>query len=131
MKISNNNKRSVGRPSLRTMTVRKGVKHATIVFSAKTSNDLEMIPGNKVLIKRFGDMFYICPNAKDGANIKTAVNGQGVKSHRISNKAFVYALLDSFQATNLAVLMIGATYKTVNGETYYPIINKPYKTDRI
>ena len=111
MKISSKNKRTKGRPSLRTMTVRKGIKHATIVFARKAGADLMMQPGNKVLITYQNNRYYICPNANDGANIKVARNGQGLESYRISNLQYVTMLLNAFGADNIAVLMIGSITK--------------------
>ena len=130
MIISNKNKRSQGRPSLRTMTVRKGLKHATIVFARKAGADLMLQPGNKVSIIENNGMYYLCPNAEEGANIKVARNGQGLESYRISCLEFVNMLLKGFNADNLAVLMIGAITKNVGGETYYQICKKAVRTDK-
>ena len=130
MIISNKNKRTSGRPSLRTMTVRKGLKHATIVFSRKTGSDLQMLSGNKVSIINVNGTFYLCPNSESGCCIKVARNGQGLESYRISCLEFVNMLLKGFNADNLAVLMIGAITKNVGGETYYQICKKAVRTDK-
>lgn len=130
MIISNKNKRSKGRQSLRTMTVRRGLHHATIIFSRKTGNDLDMKLDNKISIICEEDLFYICPDAKEGTNIKIAKNGQGVPCFRISNKELVEMLLQAFNANNIAVLLISSVTKEINGRTYYQIIKKALRVDK-
>lgn len=130
MIISNKNKRSQGRPSLRTMTVRKGLKHATIVFARKAGADLMLQPGNKVSIIENNGMYYLCPNAEEGANIKVARNGQGLESYRISKLEYVTMLLNAFGADGIAVLLIGSTTKEINGEIYYQIVKKAIRVDK-
>ncbi len=129
MIISNKNKRRKGRPSFRTMTVRKGYEHATIVFSQKAGVDLNMIKGNKVNIICVKGCFYICTDSKSGVSIKIAKNGRGVENYRISCLQFVTMLLNGYKANNLCSIMIGATTKKINGEIYYMLIKKPFKTD--
>lgn len=130
MIISNKSKRSVGRPSMRTMTVRKGVKHATIVFSRKSGSDLQLQKGNKVSIISDKDRYYICPNSETGCNIKVARNGKGLESYRISNKEAVNMLLDAFNANEVATLLIGAVTKVINGQTYYQLVKHALRTDK-
>lgn len=130
MIIDKKSKRRVGRPSMRSMTVRKGVKHATIVFSRKSGADLQLQNGNKVSIIRENNRYWICPNAETGCNIKVARNGQGLESYRISNKEAVYMLLDAFQADNVATLLIGAITKEINGQTYYQLVKHALRTDK-
>lgn len=130
MIISNKNKRSQGRPSLRTMTVRKGLKHATIVFARKAGADLMLQPSNKVSIIENNGMYYLCPNAEEGANIKVARNGQGLESYRISKLEYVTMLLNAFGANGIAVLLIGSTTKEINGEIYYQIVKKAIRVDK-
>ena len=130
MIISNKNKRSQGRPSLRTMTVRKGLKHATIVFARKAGADLMLQPANKVSIIENNGMYYLCPNAEEGANIKVARNGQGLESYRISKLEYVTMLLNAFGAEGIAVLLIGSTTKEINGEIYYQIVKKAIRVDK-
>lgn len=130
MIISNKNKRSQGRPSLRTITVRKGFKHATIVFARKAGADLMLQPGNKVSIIENNGIYYLCPNAEEGANIKVARNGQGLESYRISKSEYVTMLLNAFGADCLVVLLIGSNTKEINGKTYYQIVKKAIRVDK-
>ena len=130
MIISNKNKRSVGRPSLRTMTVRKGLKHATIVFARKAGADLMLQPDNKVSIIENNGLYYLCPNANDGANIKVARNGRGLESYRISKLEYVTMLLNAWGADGIAVLLIGSNTKKINGKTYYQIVKKAIRVDK-
>ena len=130
MIISNKNKRNVGRPSLRTMTVRKGVKHATIMFSRKSGSDLQLSKGNKVSIISHAGRFYICPNSESGCAIKVARNGQGLETYRISNKDFVCMLLQGFNADSIAVVVISSMTKEINGQTYYQLVKHALRTDK-
>lgn len=131
MIISNKNKRSAGRPSLRTMTVRKtSSNHATIVFARKTGADLLMQSGNKVSIISHAGRFYICPNSESGCAIKVARNGQGLETYRISNKDFVCMLLQGFNADSIAVVVISSMTKEINGQTYYQLVKHALRTDK-
>lgn len=131
MIISNKNKRSAGRPSLRTMTVRKtSSNHATIVFARKTGADLLMQSGNKVSVICIKDTYYICPNSNNGVNIKVARNGNGLESYRISSLDYVTKLLKAFNADSIAVLLIGAVTKDIDGQTYYQVCKKAIRTDK-
>lgn len=130
MIISNKNKRPKGRPSLRTMTVRKGLNHASIVFARKAGADLMMQPGKYVSIIKTNGMCYLCTNAQGGASIKVARNGQGLESFRISNVEYVTMLLNAFRAESIAVLLIGSTIKQINGKTYYQIVKKAIRVDK-
>lgn len=130
MKINSKNKRTPGRPSLRTMTVRKGVKHATIMFSRKSGSDLQLSKENKVSIINHAGRFYICPNSESGCAIKVARNGQGLETYRISNKDFVCMLLQGFNADSIAVVVISSMTTEINGQTYYQLVKHALRTDK-
>ena len=128
--ICTNNKRSKGRPSMRTMTIRKGLKHATIMFSRKSGSDLQLAKGNKVSIISQEGRFYLCPNSENGCTVKVARNGQGLETFRISNKDFVYMLLQGFNADSIATVLISSMTKEIDGQTYYQLVKHALRTDK-
>ena len=136
MIISNKNKRSIGRPSMRTMTVRQGVKHHVIMFATKTAKDLNMNEGNNVHIISDKEGYFICPNIQGTdynkgrfkhTTIKTAVNGQGLQTFRVSSVEYVNALLSPFEGAKCVVFLISSNTKEIGGNMYYKIISKPIR----
>ena len=87
-------------------------------------------PDNKVSIIENNGLYYLCPNANDGANIKVARNGRGLESYRISKLEYVTMLLNAFGADGIAVLLIGSNTKKINGKTYYQIVKKAIRVDK-
>lgn len=128
--ICTDKKRSKGRPSLRTMTIRKGIKHATIMFSRKSGNDLQLVKGNKVDIIRRDNRFYLCPDSESGCTIKVARNGQGLETYRISNKDFVLMLLQGVNADSIAVVLISSMTKDIDGKTYFQLVKHALRTEK-
>lgn len=136
MVISNKNKRSIGRQSMRTITVRHGEKHHIIMFSTKTAKDLNMQAWDNVHIISEKKCLYLCPNYYGTkynkgrfkhTTIKVARNGQGVQTFRVSSSEYVHKLLMPFDGAKCVVFLISPNTKVFDGNTYYPIISKPIR----
>ena len=127
MKISHSDKRRVGRPSLRSFTVRRSDNHIT--FAAKAVNDLQLNVGTKIgIIFRNNDIF-ICPDSENGLKLFAFQNGQKYTSLTCTAVNIVPTILDKAKAVKVASFLIAANGEQINGQRYYKVIGTPLRID--
>lgn len=127
MVISNKNKRSVGRPSLRSITIRRSDFHIT--FGAKTANDLGLNIGTKINILYVGKEMYLSIDSANGFKLFGYKNGLKYSSFAVTAKNIVPNILDSVKAQKVATFLLAANSEIINGCTCYKIINTPLRVD--
>lgn len=117
----------VGRPSLRSFTVRRSDSHFTL--SAKTANDLGLHAGMIVNILFIGKDMYLCLDAKLGFTLFGYKNGQKYTSFAYTAKYEAPKMLERANATKVATFLIAANAEKINGCTCYKIISTPLRVD--
>lgn len=128
MKIANKKTNArVGRPSLRSLTVRRSDYHIT--FGAKTANDLYLSIGTKINILFVGKEMYLCINSVNGFKLFGYKNGQKISSFACTAKNIVPIILDSVNAEKVATFLIAANAEKVNGCKCYKVISTPLRVD--
>lgn len=128
MKIDNKKTTAkVGRPSLRSMTVRRSDHHIT--FGAKTANDLHLNVGTKINILFKGKEMYLCTDTENGCTLFGYKNGLKYSSFACTAKNIVPIILDSVNAEKVATFLIGANAEKINGCTCFKIISTPLRID--
>lgn len=127
MKISHSDKRHVGRPSLRSLTVRRSDFHIT--FATKAVNDLNLCVGTKIeFIFRDKDLF-LCPGTESGSKLFGYQNGQKYTSLTCTGKKIVPLILDNVKAFKVASFMIAANSEQINGKRCFKVIGTPLRID--
>lgn len=133
IKISTTNKRSVGRPSLRCISVRRAPKHHAVNFSQTTVKDLYLQEGCKVELLTANGNYYLCVNTENGYNVKVKKNGghknKAVDTLTCSSAEIVNTLLSLANAEKVAKFIIAAKATTINGKKSYLIISTPLRVD--
>ena len=136
MKISHNDKQSVGRPSKRSITARTtNCNCSKITFSRKTASDLGIIADSKFsLYESESNDLYISVNAAFGATIKagkasTNNNVKNIPEFRVSDKVSVSKLLQRFEATKVVTLLVAAIPTKIDDTMYYKVIPTPIRID--
>lgn len=128
MKISNQKTiANVGRPSVRSCTMRRSDKHVT--FSVKTASELGINAGDKVQFVTEGKDTYLCLNANDGLTVFGYKNGQRYTSFAVTAKNFVPGFLDEAKAEKVATFMIAANSYIIDELIAYKIIKIPLRID--
>ena len=127
IKISNSDKRSVGRPSLRSFTVRRSDSHIT--FSAKTANDLGLCLGSKISILLTDKEMYLCIDVENGFKLFGYKNGSKYSSFACTAKNIASRILDNVKATKVASFLVAANSTIINGCKCYKIIKTPLRID--
>lgn len=128
MKIANKkNAARVGRPSLRSFTVRRSDHHFT--FSTKTANDLGLHVGMILNILYVGKDMFLCVDAKQGFKLFGYKNGQKHLSYALTAKFEAPKMLDRVNAAKVATFLIGASPEKINGCTCFKIISTPLRID--
>ena len=129
MRISNKKTTAkVGRPSIRSFTVRRSDSHFTL--SAKTANDLGLHVGMVVNILFVGKDMYLCLDAKQGFTLFGYKNGQKHTSFACTAKHEAPKLLDRVNAAKVATFLLAAKAEKINGFTCcYKIISTPLRID--
>lgn len=114
---------NAGRPSIRSITVRKGANHHSVNFSRSLSIDLNLQPNDKVTICKVGKQFYICFAANEGANVRIKLNGKArVKTFVASSKMIVDNLLNYANAERVATFLIGRKKVVISDHVWYNIL---------
>ena len=134
MKISNKNKRSVGRPSLRCISVRRAKNHHALNFSQNASKEFNLQVGNKITINLVNGKYYLCVNAEIGYNLRIKKNGGQHTKYKYdtftcSTLEIVNTLLSLANAEKVAKFVLSANATTINGQKYYLIIPTPLQAD--
>ena len=112
-----------GRPSVRSITVRKGINHHSVNFSQQLAKEENLQPNNKVEITKVGKSFYICFSNVTGANIRVKLNGKAkVKSFVASSTKIVNNLLNYAAAEKVATFLIGRKKVIIDGMIWYNIL---------
>ncbi len=133
MKISNKNKRSVGRPSLRCITVRRAKNHHALNISVSLAKELNLQEGTKVSIKQNGKMYYLSFGGSTGYNIRIKHNGgkttNAPDTFTCSTTEIVNTLLSLANAEKVAKFMLSAKATEIDGRINYIIIPTPLQVD--
>ena len=134
MIISNKNKRSVGRPSLRCISVRRAPHHHALNFSRKSATEFNLQEGNKISLQLINGKHYLCVNAESGYNLKVKKNGGQHKKYNYdtftcSTVEIVDTLLSLAKAEKVAKFILSTNATTMDGQKYYLIIPKPLQAD--
>lgn len=116
-----------GRPSLRSITVRRSDYHIT--FSAKTANDLGLCLGNKVNILFVGKEIYLSIDSADGFKLFGYKNGYQYTSFACTANYPAIKILDSVNAAKVATFLLAANSTTINGCICYKVIETPLRID--
>ena len=128
MKIENKKTAAkVGRPSLRSITLRRSDYHIT--FSAKTAKDLGLNVGTKVNIFFDRKEMYLCVDTKNGCTIFGYRNGQKFTSFACTAKNIVPIILDAANAEKVATFLIAANAENINGCNCHKVIKTPLRVD--
>lgn len=128
MKISNQKTTAtVGRPSVRSCTMRRSDKHVT--FSVKTALELGINAGDKVQFVTKGKDTYLCLNAVDGLTVFGYRNGQRYTSFAVTAKNLVPGFLNAVNAEKVASFMIAANSSIIDGKKAYKVISIPLRID--
>ena len=133
MKISNKNKRSVGRPSLRCISVRRASHHHALNFSVSLAKELNLHEGCNVNIIKQGTKYYLSFGAETGYKIRVKHNGgknrKNVDTFTCSTTEIVNTLLSLACAETVAKFIIGANCINLDGCKCYLIIPTPLRVD--
>ena len=133
MKISNKNKRSVGRPSFRCITDRRANNHHAQNISVSLAKEMNLQEGTKVSIKQNGKMYYLSFGGSTGYNIRIKHNGgQTTNAHdtfTCSTAEIVNTLLSLANAEKVAKFMLSAKATETDGQINYIIIPTPLQVD--
>lgn len=133
MKISNKNKRSVGRPSLRCITVRRAKNHHALNIGVSLAKELNLQEGTKVSIKQNGKMYYLSFGGSTGYNIRIKHNGgkttKAPDTFTCSSVEIVNTLLSLASAEKVAKFMLSAKATKTDGQIEYIIIPTPLHAD--
>ena len=127
MKIANKKEVArVGRPSVRSFTVRRSDYHIT--FAAKAVKDMQLNIGTKIDVIFRNNEIFLCPGNDNGIKLFGFRNGQKYTSLTCTAKNIVPIILDQVKAFKVAVFMIAANSEQVNGKKAYKVINTPIRT---
>lgn len=133
MKISNKNKRSVGRPSLRCITVRRAPNHHALNFSVSFAKEMNLQEGTKVNIQQNGKMYFLTFGGSTGYNIRIKHNGgkttTAPDTFTCSSTEIVNTLLSLANAEKVAKFILAAKATIINGQKSYLIISTPLRVD--
>lgn len=128
MKIANKKTAlKVGRPSKRTITIRRSDKH--ISFSCKCVEDLGLKLGAKVGFVFFDDDIFIIPEYGCGFTLYGYKNGQKYTSLVCTAKNVVLEILDKIKADKVAVFAVSANHTIINRAKAYKVIKTPLRVD--
>ena len=112
-----------GRPSIRSITVRRGVNHHSVNFSQQLAKEENLQPDCKVEITKVGKAFYICFSSEIGAIIRVKLNGKArVKTFVASSAKIVNNLLNYAAAEKVATFLIGRKRVVIGGMIWYNIL---------
>lgn len=112
-----------GRPSIRSITVRRGVNHHSVNFSQQLAKEENLQPDCKVEITKVGKAFYICFSNEIGANVRVKLNGKAkVKTFVASSTKIVNNLLNYADAEKVATFLIGRKRVVIGGMIWYNIL---------
>ncbi len=132
MKISNKNKRSQGRPSLRCISVRRAHHHHSLNFSVSLAKELNLDEESKVNIIKQGTRYYLSLG-ETGYNIRVKHNGGTTTvapdTLTCSSVEIVNTLLSFAGAEKVAKFIIGANCINMNTCKCYLIIPTPLRVD--
>lgn len=128
MKIANKKELArVGRPSVRSFTVRRSDNHIT--FAAKAVKDLSLNVGTKIgIIFRNNDIFIV-PDSENGMRLFSYANGQKYTSLTCTAVNLVPTILDKAKAVKVASFMIAANCVNIDGLKAYKVIGVPLRID--
>ena len=132
MRISNKNKRNVGRPSLRCITVRSAFHHHALNFSVSLAKELNLQENNKVTIKQEGKAIYLCFGV-NGYNIRVKHNGgkttKTPDTFTCSSVEIVNTLLSLANAQKFAKFIVSSNCTIKDNYKCFLIISKPLFVD--
>lgn len=128
-------KHSEGRPQFRTISVY--MSNGSITFSSLAAKDLGITENSKVLFAKDTDTrkdwyFAVSQSFENGIKVRTKKNGgiyKDVLSLSCSCRVVVESILSDHKATKNAIFLISAKGKSVDGVTWYQVLNKPLKID--
>lgn len=128
MKIANKKTAlKVGRPSKRTITIRRSDKH--ISFGCKCVEDLGLKLGAKVGFVFFDNDIFIIPDCGCGLTLYGYKNGQKYTSLVCTAKNVVLEILDKIKADKVAVFAVSANHTIINRAKAYKVIKTPLRLD--
>ena len=116
-----------GRPSLRSITVRRSDYHIT--FGAKTAIDLGLNIGSKIDILFVGKDMYICTDTENGYKLFGYKNGLNYSSFACTANYTAIKILDNVKANKVATFLIAANSENINGCKCYKVIGTPLRVD--
>lgn len=128
MKISNKKTTAkVGRPSFRSITLRRSDYHIT--FGSKTAKDLNLSIGINVNIIFVGKEMYLSIDSENGYKLFGYKNGLKYTSFACTAKNIVPNILDTANAQKVATFLLAANAEKINGCKCYKVINTPLRID--
>ena len=128
MKISNKKTTGkVGRPSLRSFTVRLSDHHIT--FGSKAIEELTLHIGTKIDILFEEKGIFLCVDTKNGPKLFGYRNGSKYTSLACTANNIVTKLLALAKAEKVATFLISANSQTKDSYKFYKVINTPFRVD--
>lgn len=126
MKIQHSDKRTVGRPSFRTLTARIAPSHAAVTFSSALVRSIGINSQSTFAIVEHGGSLLMSVDAESKYKVKegkAGIKGKWTQPEfRCSCKALVLMLLNHYQRTKVVTLAVGAAPISINGTHFYKLI---------